>query len=117
MNNLKQILWTDPNSAPPKNYLWQKKDGIYTFINGSWKRTKIFQDADWYCDDGEIPFIAKLTEGEYIRMDDVPESKGSGLHEGWSKPSKYEKIDSFEKCYSEKGNVIYYNAVYITIDV
>jgi hypothetical protein len=50
-------------------------------------------------------------------MDDIPESKGSGLYEGWSKPSKYEKINSFEKCYAEKENVIYYNAVYITIDV
>jgi len=36
MNNPKQILWTDLNSAPPKNYLWQKKDGIYeTEIEGN----------------------------------------------------------------------------------
>ena len=114
MNNLKQILWTDPNSVPPKNYLWQKKDGIYTFINGSWKRTKIFQDADWYCDDGEIPFIAKLTEGEYVRIEDVPVGK-VGFNPGWTQVPKYVTC-SGEKAYKEGDIEIWYNATYVAID-
>lgn len=29
---------------PPHNYLWQKEDGIYVFVNGDWKKSKAFDN-------------------------------------------------------------------------
>ena len=31
---------------PPHNYLWQREDGIYVFVNGDWKKSKAFDNND-----------------------------------------------------------------------
>ena len=112
--NPKQILWTDTNSAPPSNYLWQKEDGIYTFVNGNWKRTKVFRKLGPYCDDEDVTLIAKLTEGEYANIEDVPLCyKTNELQKGWTRPAEDLETMSFEKSYSDNGTFIYYNAYYI----
>lgn len=51
MNNPKQILWTDLNSAPPKNYLWQKEDGIYVNVGGNWIKKESFEEDP--CEDND----------------------------------------------------------------
>ena len=112
MSNLKEILWTDPNSAPPKNYLWQKKDGIYTFTSSGWKRTKTFRTVDDYCD-AEIPLIAKLTEGDYVNIADIPVGV-IGCNPGWTKAP--ENVNCYgERAYRDKDVEIWYNATYIKI--
>ena len=114
MSSLKQTLWLDPNSVPPVNYLWQKKDGIYTFSNGNWKRTKAFMTVDNYCDDGEITFIARLTEGDYANIVDIPVGK-VGFNPGWTQVPKDVKC-SGKKAYKERDIEIWYNATYVAID-
>lgn len=114
MSNLKQTLWLDENSAPPVNYLWQKKDGIYTFSNGNWKRTKAFMTVDDYCDDGEITFIARLTEGDYANIVDIPMGK-IGCNPGWTKAP--DNVTCYgERAYRDRNIDIWYNATYVAND-
>lgn len=82
MSNLKQILWLDENSIPPVNYLWQKKDGIYTFSNGNWQKTKAFKSIKELSCEERLSNIAKLTNGEYADIDEVPEGV-IGQNYGW----------------------------------
>lgn len=65
MNNPKQILWTDLNSIPPKNYLWQKEDGIYACVNGNWIKTKSFGSSD------ECECEEEENEKQCISIDDI----------------------------------------------
>lgn len=68
MNNPKQILWTDLNSEPPKNYLWQKEDGIYNWINNiGWKKIMSSNGSDSGNSDsggGDVP-------SKEVTIDDV----------------------------------------------
>lgn len=67
MSNPKQILWTDTNSMPPHNYLWQKEDGIYTFVNGNWQLQEEFADQCVFSTN-----ISKLTNGRYYTFEEIP---------------------------------------------
>ena len=71
MNNPKQILWTDLNSAPPKNYLWQKEDGIYTNVNGNWIKTKSFGKEE-VCEDENESEVKDLSCQYLLRSEKMP---------------------------------------------
>lgn len=117
MNNPKQILWIDANSTPPHNYLWQKEDGIYTFINDNWIRTKVFSDIEPECNEVQTN-VSKLTNGEYYTIDELPRAT-VGCNYGWVKERNglYPDLSQPYIRYTERdeeGNIksIYYHTVF-----
>ncbi len=60
-------MWGDLNSVPPRNYLWNREDGIYKWFGDSWKKYWTLKDIDGEEEEenpyAKMPFTAEFIVG------------------------------------------------------